>query len=106
MNNQHSPGPWKVQPMLDNFHGYEDWTTANVRDARNCHVATIGEVDRLTGKETKANARLIASAPELLEALQSIAGWSKCQCSEKHGDNPNCPVLIAERAVRKATEGE
>ena len=42
-------------------------------------------------------------APErsllLIQALQTISNWSKCQCVTTHGDNPNCAVLIAETAL-------
>ena len=55
-----------------------------------------------TRGESEANAHLIAAAPELLKSLEIIRGWSKCQCTDKHGDNPNCCVLIAEQAIHKA----
>lgn len=56
------------------------------------------------GSQTiEANARFIVTAcnshDRLVEALASIKGWSKCQCREKHGDNPNCCVLIADTAL-------
>lgn len=41
-----------------------------------------------------------ASISEQEWALFSIAGWSKCQCEHEHGDNVNCPVLVAEQALK------
>ena len=60
-------------------------------------------VIRLDGKPEAFG--IFAAAPELLEALKSIAGWSKCQCRTKHGDNINCCVLVAEQAIQQA-EGD
>lgn len=40
------------------------------------------------------------SKEDLIKALQIIKGWSKCQCDKDHGDNLNCPVLIAENALK------
>ena len=45
------------------------------------------------------NRRKLEAAEEIARALQTINGWSKCQCREKHGDNFNCCVLIAEAAL-------
>src|SRR3990167_3494616 len=49
--------------------------------------------------DTDINRRKLAAAEEMARALQTINGWSKCQCREKHGDNFNCCVLIAEAAL-------
>lgn len=48
-----------------------------------------------------ANMALIIAAPELKKALQNISNFTKCQCNKKHGDNPNCAVLIAEQALQE-----
>src|SRR3990167_10044181 len=55
------------------------------------------------------NRRKLEAAEEMARALQTINGWSKCQCREKHGDNFNCCVLIAEAALSawdKARKGD
>jgi hypothetical protein len=65
-------GRWKVEKVMEDWHGYADWTTYTVRDARNCCIAVVGEVDRLPAPENADNARLMACAPELLKALQDI----------------------------------
>ena len=63
---QHTPGKWIV-----------------VSDEPDC-VSTAGrkELAELQDKEfidcnTEANARLIAAAPELLEALEMLTGWEE-----------------------------
>lgn len=42
---------------------------------------------------------ILSKAEEMKKALETISGWSKCQCKSKHGDNPNCCVLVAEQAI-------
>jgi hypothetical protein len=60
---KHTPAPWEYSTVK-----LADWYT------RIGHCVNIGEEDkiRLYGKEAEANARLIASAPELLEALEAF----------------------------------
>jgi len=57
MNTQHTPGPWQV---CDYELGLKAISTPNIKH----YIAT--EIDA-------ADARLIAAAPDLLAALQSIA---------------------------------
>ena len=61
MNAKHTPGPWVANTL---------WTVVNIRAAggsvcnvpRNCALSD----------DIEANARLIAAAPELLEALKRV----------------------------------
>lgn len=62
MTTKHSPGPWTLNGVL-------------VRDAENLPIADA--YGRETDPIHKANARLIAAAPELLEACQELADWSQ-----------------------------
>jgi hypothetical protein len=58
MKTTHTPGPWSVVPGTNHFHiKAADW-----------YVAKTGN----DTKEAEANARLMASAPELLKALQDV----------------------------------
>jgi len=69
MTRQHTSGPWKVEQIATNRHGYE-WPVYTVRSCReNQCLAVVGEVDRATSPDNEANARLIAAAPDLLAAL-------------------------------------
>src|SRR3990167_2302546 len=80
-----------------NTHG----DTILVQIAENC---TKEDADELVAAYHKRQA-----AEEIARALQTINGWSKCQCREKHGDNFNCCVLIAEAVLsawEKAGKGE
>lgn len=46
-----------------------------------------------------AMARTADATTTTRHALMSISGWSACQCRQVHGDNPDCAVLVAERAL-------
>jgi hypothetical protein len=75
MKTPHTPGPWTTQELEHAYHGYENWNTYCIRSPQNVHIATIGHVDRYHEQDHEANARLIAAAPELLEALEFISKW-------------------------------
>lgn len=50
------------------------------------------------------NANLIASAPDMQDALYEIMRFIPCHCYKKHGDNEACPILIAEKALNRSKE--
>ena len=91
-NAKHTPGPWRA----------EKDETAEVWDIK-CNLGTVAMTDDLSPKTNEANARLIASAPELLEALKNLVsmGWN---------DSPLCKVYekeiqAAEKAISQAEGG-
>jgi hypothetical protein len=63
-NTKHTPGPWMVDRPGTLFH-------IRTMDEINGTVATCDPCDFAT-QEQLANARLIAAAPELLEALREL----------------------------------
>jgi len=68
MGEQHTPGPWAAR--------FEEAT--RIRDGGGATVCTVSQLSRSTRREWKevaANARLIAAAPSMLNALKDIAGW-------------------------------
>lgn len=105
----HTPGPWVAGALLP------DW----VGDTQGRHVASVvsgltssTRKDRTGGdippEEAKANARLIAGAPDMREALQRIVdGDESCQCDHATKGCCDlvdfyCPKCIAARALAKA----
>ena len=61
---KHTPGPWKVIPYT-NQHGVETTAISSDDDMRNITYALP-----YNSPQAEANARLIAAAPDLLEALK------------------------------------
>ena len=71
MSNKHTPGPWTV--TADGAGWYIECSPERGHSVAYIR-AEIGEEDPDTSDDEKeANSRLIASAPELLEALKLIA---------------------------------
>jgi hypothetical protein len=62
----HTEGPWRYQPPLGE--GDHAVLSEKITNFGNFYVAVVHG-----GKQAEANARLIAAAPELLEALKDIA---------------------------------
>lgn len=72
---KHTPGPW-VAEWVKSFTGKDEyWINFELHGS----IATVrhGASDRQYGgkKALHANARLIAAAPELLEALKEVRKW-------------------------------
>lgn len=92
MSVQHTPGPWRVGGST----GLHNQTAIN--PAIGCAYGA--------GDEAAANARLIASAPELLAALQAAV-----EMYGKPGGPWNVPgsagswIALARAAIAKATGG-
>lgn len=60
---KHTPGPWELEII----------TSAYVTACDGTHIADVHHGSTATAKaEGSANARLIAAAPELLEALEFV----------------------------------
>lgn len=63
---KHTSGPWKCAEAV-------------VSNAPNCFVVTIGKwgAPNIAVVDNKANAALIAAAPEMLELLKAALVWSE-----------------------------
>ena len=100
-----SPGPWRscwdAAPDPDEFAGRE-W---GVLDADGDVVVGAGWYDGPLVLMNEANGRLIAAAPDLLDALEAYYGRHKCGCN-----HPACNDCerdkTAEAALAKARGGE
>jgi hypothetical protein len=91
METKHTPGPWHLDDEAQPDYVFS-------RDMK--MIATLrGEGDELP---LIANARLIAAAPDLLEALEhmvAVSNWATTIQSEEQYD---AMITKAEAAIRKA----
>ena len=69
----YSSGPWFVE--YDDANG-QAVVCSNGLEVATCWHHCVGSIE----KEMRANARLIAAAPELLEALQYLVSLGGCDC--------------------------
>lgn len=102
---KHTPGPWFLAEKVQGKH-----TVTNLRRIRSerelmehgavCEVYGIAD-----GSEADANARLIASAPELLGALQFMVDRFR-DTNGSYGVWENEALEAANAAIEKATGGE
>ena len=93
---QYTPGSWRADITP---HGVSIRAGApGTRDAANS-IAWLGDSNLRPSAENEANAHLMAAAPALLEALESIAMCNGCS-----GDTTdcNCPVCVAQQALAAA----
>jgi hypothetical protein len=79
----HTPGPWIAVPNGEAFNLQ--------RESARHHAILVGMNYNKPG-ELEANARLIAAAPELLEALEAMTGWAH------HGEESDPFFFSAENA--------
>ena len=95
----HTPGPWKVYKELTSRSG--EWLIAMDAGDKGRGIA-IAETRVATGDEL-ANARLIAAAPELLEALQRLS--AQCERLRLPGQPETDAEKTARAVIAKATGG-
>ena len=91
----HTPGPWRA---------FQDAESCDVIAPDGYHVASVEPCNSVNPEaEQAANARLIAAAPDLLAALEQIAGYPH---SDGIGLTPDHARLMrrqASAAIAKAT---
>lgn len=101
MTHKHTPGPWHVAGYKYSSPEriYDDVYFGNNKQNRICRLFTDDNDCQ------KANARLIAAAPELLAALQNalnvLAGIASGDLETVNRDSP--AILAARAAIKNAT---
>jgi hypothetical protein len=106
---EHTPGPWKYDETLTSEHTCPIYTDdAWIATAFMGYGMFKGDVEKADA-EVLANARLIAAAPDLLEACRHAARsehHSACKCHGEYAGNPEqyctCHVQKARAAIAKA----
>ena len=102
----HTPGPWTVEPVTSPWHSPLIYADA--------HVGPIAEIrprldlaasHPMVVATSNANARLIAAAPDLLEALTlMVSHWPHWAANMDMQRIDFDAVSAARAAIRKATE--
>lgn len=104
---KHTPGPWRYDDKTGDSGGLVVWAEGGDRVARVCWDSCDEQSEALS--ETEPNARLIAAAPELLEALQDamklidvMMPGVRCIPLQDYAALNNTPIK-ARAAIAKAT---
>ena len=101
MSAGYTPGPWESVPS-DPMDGFECYWIRAKREfspiTRGFQVTDIASVNGPQWAEQEATARLIAAAPELVEALRGLL--------KLHEAHHNCVEHAAARALLRRIEGE
>jgi hypothetical protein len=72
MTKQHTPGPWAISEQNDSDKSWKAEVYSTISDEG---VARVGYFDTIRSEDL-ANARLIAAAPDLLAALESLLPYA------------------------------
>lgn len=91
MKGQHTPGPWFVVQG-------DEWTSDIATETPEQGIWTVASANKRRD-EFDANKRLIASAPDLIEALQAM--WDT-SCTNMHSTPSKAAFLKASKALAKA----
>lgn len=101
MSAKHTPGPWSESETRDGYimggEGDDRYTIANT-------LVRSGYPSQALRNhaEMKANAQLIAAAPELLEALKALTEWGRTHTSPRDQNSPHNLLIAACAAITKA----
>lgn len=95
---KHTPAPWKV--VGDEEETYVFFTAKNGKDYQ------LAQVSAGEGFNRKENARLIAAAPELLEALQGLMLWVMDEAIEAKKGGRKIGAYEAGRAALAKARGK
>lgn len=96
--NKHTPGPWGIRKEIDGVYADEPiWVVSadgGVAVAANQSRTSLFRADR---NKREANAKLIAAAPDLLEALEiMLADYRTEGCPDT-----DCSICTASRIAEK-----
>ena len=100
-----TPGPWKLMPFSDSLRiDSQGSIVAFGANKDNLCMVCQGEDLMAKWEEERANAQLIAAAPELLEALQSLViDYDEFRFKTHRHHHPQNPMMLkARKAIAKA----
>lgn len=101
---QHTPGPWEYGGIY-NDRGGDSWYSVIHSPAKTGqhHTPRAAEALGISKDEALANARLIAAAPDMLEALGVLLEASRGLIGSDHEWIVSDAVGVATEAITKAT---
>lgn len=95
MNTKHTPGPWIAD--LETWAGIVNAPAGTI-------AGPVGGSRGATLDELHANARLIAKAPELLDALVRLTAWADVAgCDREPGSILDSNIKAARAVIAQAT---
>lgn len=108
MNTNHTPGPWSV--IEDQVYSLNEYHTAIEKGYE--HEIAIGEALIVETGGNEANAKLIAAAPDLLDAARNLRHFIKTWNDVSMNDQQLQTLMCIESkidqllgpAIKKATE--
>jgi hypothetical protein len=101
MKTKHTTGQWKYSGLTIYAH-----KVTETQDSRKI-IALIDPKRGEPSEENEANAKLIASAPDLLETLQSVADFYSAKIEQTKGAeqfNWECRLKDVQKVIDKATK--
>lgn len=110
MSGQHTPGPWLCQPTNIDGPDYGVCIVAdNLGGLVGAALPWATEIDSGDMARVEANARLIAAAPELLEALRAAENhfgpFAEVTINGQHDTDDVRVTALMRAAIAKATGG-
>jgi len=96
----HTPGPWHVRDLHPGRCTFNIGTNPN--DPYEGEVAVVFRAGRHVQAHHKANARLIAAAPDLLAALKRLLATQYPGTENHHETGCRCVIHEAQTAIAKA----
>jgi len=98
---KHTPGPWKIgSEQTDGLGRYAQVQSSEEFGDIVARVCVAHNANHTLNRSGRANARLIAAAPELLEALELILPY--LTDGEDAGDEATALAPIVRAAIAKA----
>lgn len=100
----HTPEPWEAEVRGKRWDVYPTPRYPCQQPVASGHARDLGET---FAGESEANARLIAAAPELLEALRAVTHQAAKEIDQSatHDGLNNCKLLTQARAAIAKAEG-
>ncbi len=92
MKPKHTPGPWKVELYGDQYEVWNQNTFVCSTDSKLFRTAH-------SQFEDKPNAKLIAAAPTMFEALKALE--EQFETEEADGHNRSAVLMVIQNALKK-----